>query len=150
MKVIDRLKSVIRLTYYDYKFWIRNAWKFRETLKSHRAWDYEGFLVFIQDFCKDFESNTILGGNKAQKAKVIRLLADRILEDRYFTDKVDFSFGEVSRNKSGLVQRAAIKSKKKHDLPTLRAAWVVADSQKRLDKDYMFLLLNKHLLSFWE
>lgn len=141
-------------TYYEVKWFFKNIYTFRSTLKYSRPWDYSGILYAIEDHLSMQISGGMgshVGGDKhIQQMKVARELTRRIGEDDYYFDRFewhDLKFGEVCP-KTGCREVFWKEPSKKFDLPT----WGLSTKTelRKQDLEMLTKILNKHILSWWD
>lgn len=143
----------IKDTYYNTKWFFKNIWTFRQTLKYARPYDYSGLFYALEDQLTqqiDCGMPHILGGERHIKnMKIARHLIKRIVEDEYVLDKVDYSKIRFELIDEGSRQyRVNVESTQLHDLPTTDLAMKI--DYRKQDLDLLTKMLNKHILSWWD
>lgn len=154
MKAFRRSLGRIEDTYREIKWFFKNIYTFRSTLRHSRPWDYSGILYAIEDQLSmqiaGGMGNHVGGDKHIQQMKVARELARRIKEDSYQLDKFEWpalEFGEVCTvtGSREVFWREPIK---KFDLPTRKLAFRV--NLRKQDMEMLTNILNKHMLSWWD
>lgn len=134
---------------------IRNIWIFRNTLATHRWYDYAGLLQAMYDSIADMEkrqriSDSLVNTEKnCDKMRIILHLIQRIQDDTYTTRKAGFEMVSGEPLPNGLIP-CTIEMHPKHDFPKEAHIHKYSRKQGDADLEYLTKLLNKHLRSFWD
>lgn len=128
----------------------RNLWMFRKCLWNYRSWDYSGMMNFIITSAKDMSEVQEKWGHHvghlktAKELKVFAHVLERVRDDSYTEDKLDFTRAEgfgIGELKS-----------KPNTLPSYknpRQFYKLTGQQRKDDLSLACKLIERKLLSWW-
>lgn len=128
----------------------RNLWMFRKCLWNYRSWDYSGMMNFMITSAKDMSEVQEKYGHHvghlktAKELKVLAHVLERVRDDSYTEDKVEFT-GE-----GGLWCRSLVN--KTNTLPSYRNPrqfYKLTGQQRKDDLSLACKLMERKLLSWW-
>lgn len=138
--------------YYNLVWFFKNVYSFRKELCEYRTWDSGYSLMLLSKSLKDIDQcmfkngrYDITGKNRRKLREAINII-DRLVNDDYILDQIDFDLELVSDNGNG--RQYTVHSKKKFDLPTY--SYVRRCKKKEVELSRLCSLLDKHLLTWWD
>lgn len=143
---LGRLSDLFR---YDIPRFVGNIWRFRKALWLTYRFDYSGSLYYLQKHLELLEECLengyhVDGCKNARKAKVCRLLLERILDNEEVTWMYDVKFGK------GPFMLEFVPRNTEH--PRRGTKLYNKINAERPDQDWQLLmkLLTKHMRGFWD
>lgn len=141
---MNKLKS----WYYNIKYFILNIYHHRSSLWYSRPWDYVGVYLVLRDNLKYLSDSIEEHGcslNKDRQVKKMRVcinLLDRLIEDNYLTEKVEWKPSTGNGPLWG-------KLTPKYFLPR-GDLFKRGKSLQKEHREILFILLNKNLHNWWD
>lgn len=128
----------------------KNLWMFRKCLWNYRSWDYSGMMSFIITSAKDMSEVQEKYGHHvghlktAKELKVFAHVLERVRDDSYTEDKLDFTRAEGF----GIGELRS----KPNTLPSYRNPrqfYRLTGQQRKDDLSLACKLMERKLLSWW-
>ncbi len=129
----------------------RNLWMFRKCLWNYRSWDYSGMMNFMITSAKDMSEVQEKYGHHvghlktAKELKVFAHVLERVRDDSYMEDKLDFTRAEgfgINEVKS-----------KPNTLPSYKNPlqfYKLTGQQRKDDLSLACKLMERKFLSWWD
>lgn len=135
--------------YRNVEYFLYNIWRWRKSLWQSRPWDYSGVYLLLHDqlsYMKesiDKYSYHTYKSRDSHKIKVCLLLLERLIENDYLIDKVNFNCADPR----DILEYETVH---KYFLPrgSFKTQVKTANSREKLDKELLSKILSRNLNSW--